>query len=245
MKTEKEWFEEWFDSPYYHILYKNRDSSEAETLLNNLISGIPMNAGSKVLDVACGKGRHSIHLNRMGFDVTGFDLSPRSIRHNLQFENETLQFAVHDMRNVLRSCYFDYAVNLFSSFGYFDQINENQRVFNAVATALKKGGIFIFDYVNVNWAIHHALGDTTEHIDGIEFKISKSVQGNFIEKNILFENEGKAFDFCERLRIFQPETLTTMINKAGLTVSQIYGDYQLTPFDPDQSKRVIIVALKK
>ena len=208
MMTEKEWFEEWFDSPYYHILYKNRDSKEAENFLNNLISRLPMQPGSKVLDVACGKGRHSIFLNKMGFEVTGFDLSPGSIRHNLQFENDTLQFAVHDMRDVFRSSYFDYAVNLFSSFGYFEHINENQRVFNAVATALKKGGIFIFDYVNVNWAIQHALGDTIEHIDGIKFKINKSVQGDFIVKNISFVSEGKWFEFSERLRIFQPEMLS-------------------------------------
>ena len=65
MMTEKEWFEEWFDSPYYHMLYKNRDSKEAENFLNNLISGLPMQPGSKVLDVACGKGRHSIFLNKI------------------------------------------------------------------------------------------------------------------------------------------------------------------------------------
>src|SRR5438034_11636297 len=108
----KEWFESWFNSPYYHILYKDRDESEARLFLDNLISFLKPPPGAKILDVACGKGRHSVYLNKKGFQVAGFDLSPENIAHNRQFENDTLSFSVHDMREVFRRNYFDYVLNL-------------------------------------------------------------------------------------------------------------------------------------
>ena len=115
--NENEWFEDWFDSPYYHILYRHRDTDEAEAFLSGLIKDIPMTPGSSVLDVACGRGRHAIYLNRQGFDVNGFDLSEQNTLHNLEFENDRLRFFRHDMRDVFCVNCFDYVVNLFSSFG--------------------------------------------------------------------------------------------------------------------------------
>ena len=70
---KKPWFESWFNTPYYHILYKERDMEEAQSFLKRLTDYLHMNANSKVLDVACGKGRHSLFLNQLGFDVTGID----------------------------------------------------------------------------------------------------------------------------------------------------------------------------
>ena len=68
------WFENWFNSKYYHILYKNRDHKEAVFFLDNIIKNININDG-QILDVACGKGRHAKYLNHLGFNVTGIDLS--------------------------------------------------------------------------------------------------------------------------------------------------------------------------
>ena len=112
-----EWFESWFDSPYYHVLYKNRDFSEAELFIDKLIQLIEPTKASRVLDLACGKGRHSIYLNKKGFDVTGIDLSEKSIACAKTAENETLHFYMHDMRKLFRTNYFDVVLNLFTSFG--------------------------------------------------------------------------------------------------------------------------------
>ena len=93
MDTKKtEWFESWFDSPFYHILYKDRDDKEAKLFLDNLINHLHPGQGAKILDVACGKGRHSLYLNRKGFTVCGFDLSKESILHNKKNETKTLTF---------------------------------------------------------------------------------------------------------------------------------------------------------
>src|SRR6187455_1959490 len=101
------WFESWFNSPWYHILYEHRDEQEAEEFLDALLDHLQPKPGSSMLDLGCGKGRHSIYLNQKGFNVTGIDLSPESIMHCRKWENETLSFFVHDMRHLFRTNDFD------------------------------------------------------------------------------------------------------------------------------------------
>ena len=115
-----DWFEDWFDSKYYHILYKHRDYQEAQSFIDKLVDYLQLNEEQKILDLACGKGRHSIYLNKKGLDVMGVDLSPESIKHASQFENPKLKFEVCDMRDVVKPDYFDIVLNLFTSFGYFE-----------------------------------------------------------------------------------------------------------------------------
>ena len=137
MTSNNEWFADWFDSPYYHILYKNRNYEEAETFLKNVIAFLQMPPNSTVIDLACGKGRHSVFLNKAGFNVLGVDLSSNSIAFAKQFENETLHFEEADLRFLGKNSKFEYAFNLFTSFAYFKSDAENQQVlhqFNACVT---------------------------------------------------------------------------------------------------------------
>lgn len=113
----KEWFGQWFDSPYYHVLYQHRDHDEAEAFMDHLNDYFAFTAEDEVMDLACGKGRHSIYLNSKGLKVTGVDLSPQNIEAASAHTNERLHFHVHDMRKVFRQEAFDYVLNLFTSFG--------------------------------------------------------------------------------------------------------------------------------
>ncbi|MBC7524978.1 MAG: methyltransferase domain-containing protein, partial [Flavobacterium sp.] len=117
--NSKTWYASWFDSPYYHILYKDRNYREAQIFMDNLTRYLNLPEKAKVLDLACGKGRHSIYLNQLGFEVTGVDLSENSILEAKKNENESLHFNVHDMRNPFHQK-FDAIFNLFTSFGYFE-----------------------------------------------------------------------------------------------------------------------------
>ena len=108
------WFENWFDSEYYDLLYNNRNFEEAELFISNLLNYLKVPAGSKILDLGCGKGRHSIFLNGKGLDVLGVDLSPNSIEKAKQFETANLKFKVGDMRESQGFAEFDYVFNLFS-----------------------------------------------------------------------------------------------------------------------------------
>ena len=142
-----DWFKTWFDSEYYHLLYKDRDHTEAEEFINNIYQYLNPNPNDTVLDLACGKGRHCIYLNRMGAAVEGCDYSENSINYAKQFENDRLRFYTHDMRNRLPKTY-DYIFNLFTSFGYFKFIEEHQITLQNIFNGLNDKGLFIFDFMN-------------------------------------------------------------------------------------------------
>ncbi|MFM2136791.1 MAG: hypothetical protein RL021_2191 [Bacteroidota bacterium] len=245
MQEPADWFENWFDSPYYHLLYRHRDTVEAREFLDRLISRIPFHKGATVLDVACGKGRHSIYLNSKGFDVTGFDLSEKSIEHNLDYENDRLHFYRHDMREVFRVNYFDYVVNLFSSFGYFESDRDNLHALRSSVKALKRGGTFVLDYANSIWIRNTLVQESEETADGILFKIRKRIREPFVEKEIQLTDGTEVHHYLERLRLFEPEVLTDMMQSCGLEIKSVYGDYDLQPFEPLRSSRTIVVAVKK
>ena len=168
-----EWFESWFDTPYYHLLYNNRDYTEAENFITKLTEDLDLPKSSKIIDLACGKGRHSVFLNKMGYDVLGLDLSQQSIDFDKQFENESLQFKVHDMRNPIDSEPVDAVFNLFTSFGYFDSENDDKNVFQSVYNVLKTDGYFVLDYLNAEYVKRVIVPETTVHREGIDFHITK------------------------------------------------------------------------
>lgn len=240
----KEWFETWFDSHYYHILYQHRDDKEAELFLDNLNNKLNIPLHSRVLDVACGKGRHSIYLNKKGLDVTGFDLSAESIAHDKQFENDTLEFYRHDMRNIFRVNYFDFVLNLFSSFGYFDSEHDNFRCMQANAAALKKHGYFVMDYFNAANIRKTGNQDQQVDVNGILFHIKKTIIDSQIIKEISFTDQGKHFQFEEHVWLFNAKTFQKYFEKAGLQVIGMFGNYALDPYDENTSERLILIGTK-
>ncbi|WP_017730111.1 SAM-dependent methyltransferase [Nafulsella turpanensis] len=243
---DKEWFGEWFDSPYYHILYKHRDYEEAEHFIDQLIAYFRPAADDKILDLACGKGRHSIYLNSRGLDVVGLDLSPQSIEHARRFANERLHFEVHDMRKVYKEQYFDYIFNLFTSFGYFETEAENQDAICAAAKALKSNGKLLIDFLNPYKVVHQLVPEEVKLIEGIEFHITKHLsKDNYIVKDIRFTDNGKAFHFQERVKAIRRERFLEYFRLAGLELVETFGDYELNPYEREQSDRMIFVLHNK
>ncbi|MBL0328654.1 MAG: methyltransferase domain-containing protein [Bacteroidetes bacterium] len=239
-----EWFESWFDSPYYHVLYKNRDFSEAELFIDKLIQLIEPAKASRVLDLACGKGRHSIYLNKKGFDVTGIDLSEKSIACAKTAENETLHFYMHDMRKLFRTNYFDVVLNLFTSFGYFEQERDDLATINAVYKSLKPNGIVVLDFMNSKKVIQNLSDRETKTIDGIDFKISKTFVNHFIIKKIEFSDKGKNYSFEERVKALTLADFEKYFEANKLKIVHLRGDYELSEFNESNSERLIIVAKK-
>ena len=153
--AQRSWFREWFNSPYYHLLYANRDEQEASSFIDALLAYLRPAPGCPMLDVACGRGRHSRYLESKGFEVTGIDLSPNSIRYALQFETDRLHFYIHDMRLPFWIRYFDYAFNFFTSFGYFDTRREHDAAMRTMAQSLNGGGVLVIDYLNTRYWENH------------------------------------------------------------------------------------------
>src|SRR5947207_2050646 len=140
LTKKKEWFETWFDTPYYHLLYENRNHGEAEEFVLKLLEYLKLPADADVLDVACGIGRFSIALAKHDLNVVGIDLSLKNIEHASIHESENLSFYQHDMREIFYVNYFDAAFNMFTSFGFFNLERDHLKSVRAMSHSLKKGG---------------------------------------------------------------------------------------------------------
>ena len=238
------WFEEWFDSEYYHLLYKNRDHQEAEEFINNLLEEIDLDSGAYILDLACGKGRHSRYLASLGYKVLGVDLSENSIKEAKKFESDNLKFEVRDMREPFTEDTFDLVLNLFTSFGYFDDKKDNYKVLNAIETMMNEDGYFVIDFMNVEKVIRTLVEKEQKEIDGVLFDITREVKDGFIVKNIKVIDGEKVFNFQEKVQALTIDNFKEMIAKTDLVVDNFYGNYNLDIFDADTSDRLIIVGTK-
>lgn len=239
----KNWFERWFDSPYYHILYKDRNDEEAEFFLDNLLNHLRIPKGAKILDLACGRGRHSIHLNKMGYDVTGLDLSPQNIEFAYRYSNDHLRFFVQDMRKVFKVNEFDLVLNLFTSFGYFGNPVEDEKVVNSVYSMLKKDGIFVLDYLNVNKLDFDDMTYEKE-VDGVQFNIRKYLVNDKIVKEIFIKDADREYQFSEYVSAITPERFYTMFKNAGFRYIHVFGSYELDEYTTERCPRFIIIGRK-
>ena len=240
-----QWFEEWFDTPYYHILYKNHDYKEAEDFLNLLTDDLKLEKNSKIIDLACGKGRHSVYLNKLGYNVLGLDLSEQSISFDKQFETETLKFQVHDMRNKIESEPVNAVFNLFTSFGYFETEEEDKSVFQSVSDVLKDNSFFVLDFLNAEYVKSVIRPNAVVERENIVFNIKKHIEGEYIMKEIDFEDQGKNFHFFERVKLTRPEKILQFAEEFGFELVKRWGDYQLNDFDESSSQRCINLFRKK
>lgn len=236
------WYSEWFNTPYYHLLYKDRDESEAAQFIKALLSFLNPSENARILDLACGKGRHSKKVNELGFNVTGIDLSKNSIEIANKCANQNLHFAVHDMREPFKANAYDIVLNLFTSFGYFNDDTDNQKVLNAVAQNLKPKGTFVLDFLNSCLVVKELIPYEEKSIEGINFKISKTFDNHVIVKRIEFSDKGKDYQFEERVTAFSFNDLEELFSTSNLKIKHVFGDYNLQPFNEETSDRLIIVA---
>ncbi|REE05927.1 class I SAM-dependent methyltransferase [Marinoscillum furvescens] len=239
-----EWFGEWFDSPYYHILYQNRDHEEAQFFIDRLIAHLAPDQEARFLDLACGKGRHAIYLNSKGYDVTGLDLSEQNIRYASRYSNERLHFEQQDMREPFGEARYDYVLNLFTSFGYFDTKSENQQAINCIANSLRKGGTFVLDFLNPYAVINGLVSEEEKTMGGITFKISRSFDGEYILKDIEFFADGSHYHYQEKVKAIRRVKFLSYFEQAGLQVREVFGNYQLSSYDKEKSERLIFIATK-
>jgi SAM-dependent methyltransferase len=240
----KNWFAEWFDSDHYHLLYQHRDEDEAGLFINNLFGFLSPSPTAKVLDLACGKGRHAIQVNQLGYEVTGVDLSRESIAHAKKFSNPTLHFEVADMRYLPYSRQFDLSLNLFTSFGYFLQEGDNRKVIHSLSQALKSGGLLVLDYLNINKACRKLPQAEDIERGSLKFHIEKFIEGNFIVKDIRFRDKEKDHHYREYVKLINLPTFEDYFQTHGLKLKHTFGNYQLQPFDEKTSDRLILIAEK-
>lgn len=239
--AQSDWCESWFNSPFYHVLYRDRNEEEAAEFLENIIRLLRPQKSQKFLDLACGRGRHAIFLNQKGFDVTGIDIAENSISEAKKFENDKLCFQVHDMREPFPEN-FDFVLNLFTSFGYFENAAEELQVLTNIREMLSSGGKLVMDYMNVAYVADNLVENETKTVGEITFYISRRIEGGFILKDIRFEHEGRQHTYEEKVRAISPGEFIRLFNATGFQIINTFGDYKLTPFNPTTSPRHILYA---
>jgi SAM-dependent methyltransferase len=244
--TEQPWFRDWFDSPYYYQLYFKRNKTEAAAFIDKLINYLKPPKGARMLDIGCGKGRHSVQLASKGFDVTGIDISGNSIQKAKKKENNDLHFFVHDMRLPFWINYFDYAFNFFTSFGYFRTRREHDNAIRTVAQSLKPGGIFVIDYLNVHYEEDHLVHKSEIKIKDVNYFITKWFDETHFHKKIIVEDDKlqAPLEFVEKVAKFSLGDFVDMLSFQEMQVQEVFGDYSLGEYNIKNSPRMIIIAKK-
>ncbi len=241
MQKEKDnWYASWFNTPYYHLLYKDRGHREAAMFMNSLTNYLNLQKNDSILDLACGRGRHSKYLYKQGFDVTGIDLSEESINYAKQYEKPGLHFDVHDMCLPYPK-QFDAVFNLFTSFGYFEKEEDNLRTIKAIKAELKPNGFGVIDFLNAELAIKNLIPLEKKKVGNIVFYIEKYVEENYIIKNIRFNDDGTDYHYVEKVKALTLKDFEFYFNEAGIKLKSIFGDYQLNDFDKNTSERLILI----
>ena len=243
--SSNEWFASWFDTSYYHLLYKKRNTNEAKIFIENLLLFLQLPPKSKILDLACGKGRHSKTLCEGGMDVLGVDLSEQSIQFAKKSESEYLHFKVHDMRHPIEGRHFDAIFNLFTSFGYFAKDEDNLDVLQVVHGMLRLNGLFVFDFLNATKVIRELVPKEEKEIEGVQFVIERHFDGRFIRKAIDVDDGGKIMHFEEKVRGYTYDHLSDLLNKAGFQIMNTFGSFDLKSFDEKASDRAIFICKRK
>ena len=240
LQSTENWYTSWFDSPYYHILYKERNYREAQVFMDNLTHYLNLPDKAKVLDLACGKGRHSIYLNQLGFNVLGADLSENSIIEASKNTNESLHFKVHDMREPFEEK-FDAIFNLFTSFGYFENDQDNLTTLKAIKESLSEYGFAVIDFMNVTQVLETLVPEETKTVEGIDFYIKRYLKDGHIYKEIAFRDKDREFHFTEKVKALTLKDFEELMEEAGIYLLDIFGDYKLKKFHKTDSERLIMI----
>ena len=248
---QKEWFATWFDSPYYHLLYQHRDDNEAKLFLDHLVQKLALPNTARILDLACGKGRHSLTLAQMGFEVVGADLAPNSISA-AQEQAEKLgvknvEFCVHDMRQAMETSPFDAVFNLFTSFGYFEALADNHKVCASIATMLAPNGIVVIDFFNAQKVSQNLVAEESVSRGDINFEIKRWASDTHIFKQISIQDpqhDQTIGPYTERVQALSLSDFQELL-EPSFDLLNTYGSYDLAPFNPENSDRLILIAKKK
>src|SRR5688572_13739496 len=231
-----EWFEEWFGEEYLR-LYPHRDDTDAERVVALICRTVPFQPGWRVLDVACGAGRHARAFEAAGARCFGLDLSQALLRVARQVTQAPLVRA--DMRQLpIRPGSMDLTVNLFTSFGYFDRDAEHTAALEEMIGTVRRGGWFVIDFLNAAAVRRQLVPEETLQLAGSAIQISRSVSpdGRYVCKSI---RAAGGRQFRERVRLFEPDQMASMLEAAGVSVRFRFGDYDANPLKSDSPRTVL------
>ncbi|HEU5039622.1 MAG TPA: class I SAM-dependent methyltransferase [Gemmatimonadales bacterium] len=232
-----EWFEEWFGEEYLQ-LYPHRDEADAERAVRLVLESTGFAPGWRVLDVACGAGRHARALRRAGARCFGVDLSATLLRIARTVTDAHLVRA--DMRRLpIRPGSMDLTVNLFTSFGYFDRESDHAGALGEMVATLRPGGWFVIDFLNPPAVRATLVPWERLRLNGrdVEVRRELSEDSRHVTKTITTADGRR---FRERVRLFEADEISRMLAAVGVSVQRSYGDYAGTPLGATSPRTILV-----
>jgi SAM-dependent methyltransferase len=250
-----QWYKDWFDNHFYVALYRHRSQSDADRAVSLFQRIVPVERGSCVLDVCCGAGRHVRALLKAGYAVAGVDLSPSLLalaREELSAFADTHDLdslrLYHLLRGDMReplplafSTQYDAVTNFFTSFGYFDDA-DNQTALRQMGSALREGGWLFFDFLNAASLHETLIAEDASVVEGLRVVQKRTIEAGFVKKHIVITDQTNSEHvFTEQVRLYEKQDLEQMFAAASLRVEHICGDYDGSAWS-EHSPRVIFAA---
>lgn len=245
-----EWYENSFGEDYL-LVYKHRDMQGAQHEVHKMVDWLKLSSGSQVLDLCCGMGRHSLALADAGYQVTGVDLSNVLLKEAkaLDVENH-VHWIKSDMRRLpLEDQCYEAVVNLFTSFGYFEDDVEHVKVLQEIYRVLQPGGRYIIDYLNPSYVTNHLVSNSERVDEGEQIIETRSIENNYVKKNIVItkqdDNDNSPRKYVERIKLYSKGQFEQLLMKANLRVDHVYGGYDAEQYDAASSARMIFVGARE
>ncbi|MBU8905345.1 class I SAM-dependent methyltransferase [Desertibacillus haloalkaliphilus] len=237
------WYEEHFQTDYIKI-YQHRNGKEGNEL-KNLLPLLSSKGNKSVLDLCCGYGRHSRYLAEQGWRVTGVDLSAPLLQEAIRLSlNMPIQYMRCDMRNTPFNEEMDLVVNMFTSFGYFEKDEENEKVIQGINRALKSRGHFIIDYLNPTFLKNNLIPFSKEEVGSMELIQYRKIQEGYVNKSIILKSKKEEKKYEEKIKLYDLDKMVSMLTSYGFVIKNKIGDYDASPFDSQRSPRMILICQK-
>jgi D-alanine-D-alanine ligase len=241
-----EWWETFFDENFTRLGLEPIEPDRTRKETDFIVGALQLEKGSRVLDLGCGVGRHSLELARRGFPhVTGLDFSRPSLDRAIgQAEREGLpvRFIEGDMRRIPFEGELDAAFSFFTSFGYFDDPKEDERTIASVARALKEGGRFLLEVANRDYIVRHFQPrGWTEH-DG-EFVLEDralDLDTSIIHGEWVFVTRNGPVKHEARIRLYSLHELVGLLGRNGLHFKEAWGTLDKQPLTFDHSRQKVL-----
>jgi SAM-dependent methyltransferase len=237
------WFKDWFSSDEYLEVYNHRDEEDAGKLLTLILKNTCVHTSSKILDAACGAGRHSLYLLEKGHNVFGFDLSAtllKKAKTEAQNRNVKLDIFCADLRNVGIKKKFDLILNLFTSFGYFESDEENFAFPDVSYKILNRDGFYVLDYLNREFIIRTLVPESVRDVNGKKIIELRKIDKGRIVKEIIINNKDNERSFLESVKLYKKDEIIKEFNKIGFKLYKLFGEYDGSEFDINNSSRLIM-----
>jgi len=251
-KIKPSWYKDFFQKFYlkiYQDILPRLDTKKEVDFIEKILK---LPRGSKILDLCGGYGRHSIPLAKKGFDVYLLDLN-KDFLEQAKKEAKKQKIKIHiphgDMRKIPFLNKFDAVINVFNSFGYLENDEEDEKTIKAVVRSLKLNGLFLIDITNVNWLKNNSRPKSQRQIENLlvieNIKFNSKTKKNLINMKIVNTKNRKIQYTSQSLRIYTFNDLKKLLTNNGLKIIEKYGGFNKERFSPKFSKRIVLLAKKE